>query len=447
MAYILEKGKEGRNMKAVRFQSRRITEVGAREILDSRGNPTLEVRVSLEDGSQGVAAVPSGASTGAFEAVELRDEEKERYGGKGVRKAVGYVNTELNQLLFGTEACCQQELDLRMTEADGTDNKGRLGANAVLGVSLAAAKAAAASYNMPLYRYIGGISGVTLPIPMMNIINGGSHILTNNLDVQEFMILPMGAPTLREGVRWCAEVYHSLHGLLQEKGQPVAVGDEGGFAPNLANEEEAVELILEAIKRCGYSAGAGRDFMISLDVAASEWKDPEKRSGIYYLPKAGRSCTAEELRTHWKRMTEQYPIFSIEDPLDEEDWENWKKLTEELPGTRLVGDDLFVTNVGRLKKGIEKGCGNAILIKPNQIGTLSETMQAVSMAHQHGMTAILSHRSGETEDTTIADLAVALNTGYIKTGAPARGERTAKYNRLMQIEEELGSSAVYARAR
>ncbi|MCI8625039.1 MAG: phosphopyruvate hydratase [Lachnospiraceae bacterium] len=432
-------------MRAVNVLSRKIDKIDAREILDSRGNPTLEVRVALEDGSQGTAAVPSGASTGAFEAVELRDGEKERYAGKGVSKAIGYVNTELNQLLHGRKACCQQEVDLRMREADGTGNKGHFGANAILGVSLAAAKAAAASYHMPLYRYLGGIGGVTLPVPMMNIINGGSHILTNSLDVQEFMILPVGAPTLREGVRWCAEVYHSLHGLLRENGQPVAVGDEGGFAPNLSNEEEAVEMILEAIKRCGYSAGAGKDFMISLDVAASEWKDPQGRKGFYYLPKAEKTYTAEELRTHWKRMTEQYPIFSIEDPLDEEDWENWKLLTEQIQGTRLVGDDLFVTNVNRLQKGIEKKCGTAILIKPNQIGTLSETLQAVSMAHRYGMTAILSHRSGETEDTTIADLAVAWNTGYIKTGAPARGERTAKYNRLMQIEEELGSSAVYSK--
>lgn len=421
-----------------------IRKVTAREILDSRGNPTLEASVWLADGSRGVAAVPSGASTGAFEAVELRDGDPDRYGGKGVGKAVTHVNTELSGLLKGKNAADQREIDRLMIEADGTGNKGRLGANAVLGVSMAVAKAAAASLDMSFYRYLGGVYGYTLPVPMMNILNGGSHIRTNSLDVQEFMILPMGAMTFREGVRWCSEVYHGLQKLLAERGQSVAVGDEGGFAPDLRDEEEAISVILAAVERCGYSAGVGKDFMISLDVAASEWKDEERGSGYYRLPKAGSRIAAGELCSHWEKLVQEYPIYSIEDPLDEEDWEHWRELTGRIgQKVRLVGDDLFVTNVERLNRGILEGCGNAILIKPNQIGTLTETITAVEMAHRHGMITILSHRSGETEDTTIADLAVALNSGFIKTGAPCRGERTAKYNRLLAIEEELGSQAVY----
>ena len=378
------------------------------------------------------AAAPSGASTGEFEAIELRDGGG-RYGGNGVQQAVENVNTRIAKALIGRNVLRQENLDALMLELDGTENKGSLGANAILSVSLACAKAAAKALQMPLYRYVGGVSAVTIPVPMMNILNGGAHS-DNNLDVQEFMILPIGADSITEGIRWCAEVYHHLKKLLKNRGLSVAVGDEGGFAPNIANEEEAIQLIMEAITKAGYSCGRGKQFMISLDAAASEWKG--NAPGEYYLPKSGKLYTTDELIVHWEKMIRRFPIYSIEDPLDEEDWDGWKRLTEKV-GDKviLVGDDLFVTNPVRLNKGISMGCGNAILIKPNQIGTLSETMEAIRMAKEHGYEIIMSHRSGETEDTTIADLSVGLGSDLIKTGAPCRGERTAKYNRLIRIEE------------
>lgn len=414
-----------------------ITRIHAREILDSRGNPTIETEVTVETETTGKkstarAAAPSGASTGEFEAIELRD-GGERYGGNGVQQAVENVNTRIARVLVGRNVLRQENLDARMLEMDGTENKGSLGANAILSVSLACAKAAAKALQMPLYRYVGGVNAVTIPVPMMNILNGGAHS-DNNLDVQEFMILPIGADSITEGIRWCAEVYHHLKKLLKNRGLSVAVGDEGGFAPNIANEEEAIQLIMEAITKAGYSCGRGKQFMISLDAAASEWKG--NAPGEYYLPKSGKRYTTDELIVHWEKMIRRFPIYSIEDPLDEEDWDGWKCLTEKV-GDKviLVGDDLFVTNPVRLNKGISMGCGNAVLIKPNQIGTLSETMEAIRMAKEHGYETIMSHRSGETEDTTIADLSVGLGSDLIKTGAPCRGERTAKYNRLIRIEE------------
>ncbi len=417
----------------------RIERITGREILDSRAYPTVEATVILENGGCGTAAVPSGASTGAYEAVELRDGEQGRYGGKGVKTAVSHVNEDIAGLLKGKNACDQESMDEAMRILDGTENKSRLGANAILAVSLALAKAEADGHNMPLYRYIGGLNGKKMPLPMMNILNGGRHA-GNNLDVQEFMILPVGAERFCVGLRQCCEVYHALEALLKEKGLSTGIGDEGGFAPDLNSEEEAIELILQAVERAGYTAGAGKDFMISLDVAASEWKEERKSEGqfSYRLPKKNEVFTSEGLMEHWDTLTKKYPIYSLEDPLDEEDWDGWKMLTQRI-GNRvlLVGDDLFVTNPKRLQYGIKTGAANAILIKPNQIGSLSETMEAVRIAKENGYQAIMSHRSGETEDTTIADLAVGLNTGYIKTGAPCRGERTAKYNRLLQIEAEL----------
>ncbi|MBR6537239.1 MAG: phosphopyruvate hydratase [Lachnospiraceae bacterium] len=417
----------------------KIKQIRGREILDSRANPTVEATVILENGGCGTAAVPSGASTGAFEAVELRDGDKERYNGKGVKTAVAHVNEDIATLLTGKDGYCQERADEAMQVLDGTENKSRLGANAILAVSLALAKAEADGLKMPLYRYVGGLNGRKMPLPMMNILNGGRHA-GNNLDVQEFMILPVGAERFCVGLRRCCEVYHALASILEEKGLSTGIGDEGGFAPDLNSEEEAIELILAAIERAGYTAGEGKDFMISLDVAASEWKEEKKSSGqfSYRLPKKGEVFTSEGLMEHWDTLTKKYPIYSLEDPLDEEDWDGWRMLTQRI-GNRvmLVGDDLFVTNPKRLRYGIKNEAANAILIKPNQIGSLSETMEAIRIATENGYRAIMSHRSGETEDTTIADLAVGLNTGFIKTGAPCRGERTAKYNRLLQIEAEL----------
>ncbi|MBQ1395778.1 MAG: phosphopyruvate hydratase [Eubacterium sp.] len=417
-----------------------IVQVIGREIMDSRGNPTVEAEVYLEDGTVGRGTAPSGASTGEFEALELRDGDPERYDGKGVEKAVDFVNNDIDDLLLGMDASDIYALDSAMIAADGTEDKSKFGANAILAVSIAAAKAAAASEEISLYRFLGGLSGNTLPVPMMNILNGGAHA-TNTVDTQEFMIMPAGAPSFREGLRWCAEVYHKLGKILKADGFATGVGDEGGYAPNLSSDEETIEYILRAIKECGYEPG--KDFVLAMDAAASEWKGEKK--GEYIQPKSGKHFTSDELIQHWKDLCDKYPIASIEDGLDEEDWEGWKKMTEEL-GDRLqiVGDDLFVTNTKRLAKGIELGCGNSILIKLNQIGSVSETIEAIKMAHKAGYTAVVSHRSGETEDTTIADLAVAMNTGQIKTGAPGRSERVAKYNQLLRIEEELGESACYA---
>lgn len=416
-----------------------IVKVIGREILDSRGNPTVEAEVYLADGTVGRGTAPSGASTGEFEALELRDGDKGRYGGKGVTKAVENINTAINDAVCGLDASDIYAVDKAMIKADGTKDKSKLGANAILAVSIAAARAASISLDIPLYRFLGGISGNRLPVPMMNILNGGAHA-ANTVDVQEFMIMPVGAPSFKEALRWCAEVFHALAALLKSKGLATSVGDEGGFAPDLASDEEAIQYILEAVKNAGYEPG--KDFMIAMDAASSEWKGPKK--GEYVLPKAGTKFTSAELIEHWKKLVEKYPIISIEDALDEEDWEGWQLLTKELGGkVQLVGDDLFVTNTERLAKGISLGCGNSILIKLNQIGSVSETLEAIKMAHKAGYTAISSHRSGETADTTIADLAVALNTCQIKTGAPSRSERVAKYNQLLRIEEELGESAVY----
>lgn len=416
-----------------------IEKVIGREIIDSRGNPTVEAEVYLLDGTVGRGVAPSGASTGEFEALELRDGDKSRFGGKGVTKAVENINTVINDALKGVDASDIYAVDTAMIAADGTKDKSNLGANAILAVSIASARAAANALEIPLYRFLGGVNGNRLPVPMMNILNGGAHA-ANTVDVQEFMIMPVGAPSFKEALRWCAEVFHALAALLKSKGLATSVGDEGGFAPDLASDEEAIQYILDAVKDAGYEPG--KDFMIAMDAASSEWKGEKK--GEYVLPKAGTKFTSEELIEHWKKLVDKYPIISIEDALDEEDWEGWQKLTAELGDkVQLVGDDLFVTNTERLSKGIELGCGNSILIKLNQIGSVSETLEAIKMAHKAGYTAISSHRSGATEDTTIADLAVALNTCQIKTGAPSRSERVAKYNQLLRIEEELGTSAVY----
>ena len=417
-----------------------IEKVVGREILDSRGNPTVEAEVTLVDGTVARGTAPSGASTGEFEALELRDGDKARYLGKGVTKAVENINTVINETITGMDASDLYAVDKAMIAADGTKDKSNLGANAILAVSIATARAAATALDIPLYRFLGGVSGTRLPVPMMNILNGGAHA-TNTVDTQEFMIMPVGAPSFKEALRWCAEVFHNLAKILKSKGLATSVGDEGGFAPNLSSDDETIETILEAVKAAGYEPG--RDFMIAMDAASSEWKS-EKGKGFYHQPKSGRDFTSDELIQHWADLVEKYPIISIEDALDEEDWEGWQKLTAKLGGkVQLVGDDLFVTNTERLKKGIELGCGNSILIKLNQIGSVSETLEAIQMAHNAGYTAISSHRSGETADTTIADLAVALNTCQIKTGAPSRSERVAKYNQLLRIEEELGDAAVY----
>lgn len=409
-----------------------IEKVCGREIIDSRGNPTVEAEVTLVSGAVGTGRAPSGASTGEFEALELRDGDSARYMGKGTLTACGNINRDINSLLCGCCVCDMREIDRRMRAADGTADKSHFGANAILAVSLACADAAAKALNIPLFRYIGGINGSEMPVPMMNILNGGAHA-GNNLDIQEFMIMPKNMPSFAEGLRRCSEVFHNLAKLLKEKGYSTSVGDEGGFAPDLQIEEEALDLIIAAIERAGYKPDV--DFVICIDAAASEWKG---KNGNYLLPKKQREATSDELIEYWSQMIERYPIFSIEDPLDEEDWEGWKKLTEKIgKKVQLVGDDLFVTNPERLRKGIDMGCGNAILIKLNQIGTLSETMEAVKTAQQAGYKTIISHRSGETEDTFIADLSVGLNAGQIKTGAPSRGERTAKYNRLLRIEELL----------
>ena len=408
-----------------------IQSVHGREILDSRGNPTVEAEVKLVNGVIGRGTSPSGASTGKFEAIELRDGDKTRYNGKGVKNAVNNINTKIAELIVGKDVSNIYEIDKIMIEADGTKDKSFLGANAILAVSIACAKAAAKTYEMPLYRFLGGLNGNQLPVPMMNILNGGAHA-ANTIDVQELMIMPVGIKRFSEGLQKCAEVFHALAKLLKEKGYATSVGDEGGFAPNLENEEEAIEYILRAIELAGFKPG--KDFVIAVDAAASEWKGTVK--GEYILPKSKKKYSTEELIDHWKQLVEKYPIVSIEDPLDEEDWEGWKQITEVL-GNRiqLVGDDLFVTNPERLKKGIEMKCGNCILIKPNQIGSISETLETIKMAQKAGFRTIASHRSGETEDTTIADLAVASNMGQIKTGAPSRSERVAKYNQLLRIED------------
>ena len=416
-----------------------ITKVVGREILDSRGNPTVEAEVTLADGTVARGTAPSGASTGEFEALELRDGDKSRYLGKGVLKAVENINNIIQDTVKGLDASDIYAVDKAMITADGTKDKSKLGANAILAVSIATSRAAATSLGVPLYKFLGGISGNRLPVPMMNILNGGAHA-ANTVDVQEFMIMPVGATSFREALRWCSEVFHALAALLKSKGLATSVGDEGGFAPNLASDEEAIQYILQAVENAGYEPK--KDFMIAMDAASSEWKGEKK--GEYVLPKSGQKFTSRELIDHWKNLIEKYPIVSIEDALDEEDWEGWQVLTKELGDkVQLVGDDLFVTNTERLSKGIEMGCGNSILIKLNQIGSVSETLEAIKMAHKAGYTAISSHRSGETADTTIADLAVALNTCQIKTGAPSRSERVAKYNQLLRIEEELGDSAVY----
>ena len=417
-----------------------IEKVYGREIIDSRGNPTVEAVVELVDGTVGRGASPSGASTGVFEALELRDEDMKRFGGKGVLKAVDNINARIAPALSGVDASDIYMVDKIMIELDGTKDKSELGANAILAVSIAAADASAKSLNIPLYRFLGGVNANVLPVPMMNILNGGAHA-TNSVDTQEFMIMPVGAPTFREGLRQSTEVFHSLQKLLKQEGNTTAVGDEGGFAPDLKDDEDTIEHILTAIKNAGYEPGT--DFVLALDAASSEWKS-EKGKGFYHQPKSGRDYTSDELIEHWKNLIEKYPIYSIEDGLDEEDWDGWKKMTEKIGDkVQLVGDDLFVTNTERLEKGINSGAGNAILIKLNQIGSVSETLDAINMARDNGYRAIVSHRSGETEDTTIADLAVALNAGEIKTGAPSRSERVAKYNQLLRIEEELGISAVY----
>ena len=418
----------------------RITKVIGREIIDSRGNPTVEAEVWLEDGTVGHGAAPSGASTGEFEALELRDGDKARFGGKGVTKAVDNVNSVIADAIMGLDATNTYAVDRAMIDTDGTKDKSKLGANAILAVSIAAARAAAASLGMPLYRFLGGVNGNRLPVPMMNILNGGAHA-SNSVDTQEFMIMPVGAPSFREALRWCTEVFHALQKLLKTEGQTTAVGDEGGFAPNLDSDEDTIEHILRAIKDAGYEPG--KDFMLAMDAASSEWKS-ERGKGFYHQPKSGKNFTSDELIAHWESLVDKYPIISIEDGLDEEDWMGWQRMTAKLGGkVQLVGDDLFVTNTERLAKGIKLGCGNSILIKLNQIGSVSETLEAIKMAHKAGYTAVTSHRSGETEDTTIADLAVALNTCQIKTGAPSRSERVAKYNQLLRIEEELGEAAVY----
>ena len=418
-----------------------IVEVYGREILDSRGNPTVEAEITLADGTVATGCAPSGASTGEFEALELRDGDKSRYLGKGVTKAVDNINTKIKDAILGLDASDTYAVDAAMIKADGTKDKSNLGANAILAVSIATARAAAKALDIPLYRFLGGVNGNRLPVPMMNILNGGAHA-DSAVDTQEFMIMPVGAPSFKEALRWCAEVFHALKALIKDMGDVTAVGDEGGFAPNqLKSDEEAIEKILEAIKKAGFEPG--KDFMIAMDAASSEWKS-EKGKGFYKQPKSGREFTSDELIAHWESLVDKYPIISIEDGLDEEDWEGWQRMTAKIGHkVQLVGDDLFVTNAERLAKGIKLGAGNSILIKLNQIGSVSETLEAIKMAHNAGYTAISSHRSGETADTTIADLAVALNTCQIKTGAPSRSERVAKYNQLLRIEEQLGASAVY----
>ncbi len=415
-----------------------IEKIHGREIIDSRGNPTVEAVVTLQNGVEATAAVPSGASTGQFEALELRDQDPSRFGGKGVLKAVSHVNGEIDRALHGMDAAQTAEIDQTMITLDGTKDKSRLGANAILAVSLAAARAAAQAEDIPLYRFLGGAAAHTLPVPMMNVLNGGAHA-ANNVDIQEFMIMPVGAPSFAEGLRWSAEVFHALAGLLKRDGLSTAVGDEGGYAPNLQSDEEAIQYLLKAIEKAGYKPY--EHFMLAIDAASSEWQSDNG----YRLPKHGTRYTTDELIAYWKGLVEKYPIASLEDGLAEEDWDGWKKLTATLGNrVQLVGDDLFVTNTERLHRGISEGSANSILIKLNQIGSLWETIQAVQMAQKANYTAVISHRSGETEDTTIADLAVALNAGQIKTGAPNRTERVAKYNRLLRIEEELGKAAVYA---
>lgn len=416
-----------------------IKQVIGREILDSRGNPTVEAEVVLQNGVRGVAAAPSGASTGEFEAVELRDGDKMRYAGKGVTKAVAHINTVINETLKNADASNIYAVDKALITADGTENKSKLGANAILATSLAVAKAAAKSDGIPLYRFIGGCAATRMPVPMMNILNGGAHA-ANTVDVQEFMIMPIGATSFSDGLRRCAEVFHTLKSILKSRNLATAVGDEGGFAPNLAGDEEALQLLSEAVKQAGFCLG--KDFVFAIDAAASEWKSGKK--GEYKMPKSGQTFTTEGLIEHWKQLTEKYPVVSIEDGLDEEDWSGWQRLTEELgKRVQLVGDDLFVTNVSRLRRGIKEKCANSVLIKLNQIGTLTETIEAILLAQRNGYSCIVSHRSGETEDTTIADLAVALNAGQIKTGAPCRSERVAKYNRLLRIERQLGVAAAF----
>lgn len=416
-----------------------IIKVIGREILDSRGNPTVEAEVYLADGTMARGAAPSGASTGEFEALELRDGDKNRYLGKGAQKVVENINSKIAQAVKGLDASDIYAVDAAMIAADGTKDKSNFGANAILAVSIAACRTAANSLGVPLYRLLGGVQGTHLPVPMMNILNGGAHA-TNSVDVQEFMIMPVGAPSFKEALRWCAEVFHSLQKLLKSENLATSVGDEGGFAPNLSSDEETIETILKAVENAGYKPG--KDFKIAMDAASSEWKGSKK--GEYKQPKSGKIFTTDELIDHWEKLVDKYPIISIEDGLDEEDWEGWQKMTARLgKKVHLVGDDLFVTNTERLSKGIKLGAGNSILIKLNQIGSVSETLEAIKMAHAAGYTAIASHRSGETADTTIADLAVALNTNQIKTGAPSRSERVEKYNQLLRIEEELGNSAVY----
>ncbi|MBR1739916.1 MAG: phosphopyruvate hydratase [Ruminococcus sp.] len=419
-----------------------IEKVVGREILDSRGNPTVEAEITLADGTVARGTAPSGASTGEFEALELRDGDKGRYLGKGVQKAVENINTVIAEAITGMDASDIYAVDKAMIAADGTKDKSKLGANAILAVSIATARAAATSLDIPLYRFLGGIQGTKLPVPMMNILNGGAHA-DSAVDTQEFMIMPVGAPSFKEALRWCAEVFHTLKKLIKDMDDVTAVGDEGGFAPNkLKSDEEAIVKILEAIKAAGFEPG--KDFMIAMDAASSEWKDKEKGIGFYKQPKSGKTFTSDELIAHWESLVDKYPIISIEDGLDEEDWEGWQRMTAKIGHkVQLVGDDLFVTNTERLAKGIKLGAANSILIKLNQIGSVSETLEAIKMAHKAGYTAISSHRSGETADTTIADLAVALNTCQIKTGAPSRSERVAKYNQLLRIEEQLGASADY----
>lgn len=417
-----------------------IESVRGRTIIDSRGNPTVEAEVRLADGTVGRGASPSGASTGEFEALELRDQDPARFGGKGVLKAVANIEEKIAPALVGMDVLDQGAVDDKMLALDGTKDKSKLGANAILAVSLAAVHAAAQSQGLPLYRYLGGVNGTTMPVPMMNILNGGAHA-SNSVDTQEFMIMPVGAATFGEGLRQSTEVFHALQQLLKSEGQTTAVGDEGGFAPNLDSDEDAIQHILQAVENAGYVPG--EDFVLAMDAAASEWKS-DKGQGFYHQPKSGRDFTTDELIAHWEDLLAKYPIVSIEDGLDEEDWAGWQRMTEALGHkVQLVGDDLFVTNTERLAKGIDLGAGNAILIKLNQIGTVSETLAAIKMANRAGYRAVISHRSGETEDTTIADLAVAVNAGQIKTGAPSRTERVAKYNQLLRIEEDLGAGAVY----
>lgn len=417
-----------------------IDHVKGREIIDSRGNPTVEAEVVLTDGTSCTGAVPSGASTGEFEAVELRDGDKARFGGKGVQTAVNNINTLICDAVKGLDPQDIYGVDRVMLDLDGTPNKSKLGANAILAVSMASARAAAESLGIPLYRFLGGLTGNNLPVPMMNILNGGAHA-GNSVDTQEFMIMPVGAPSFKEALRLCTEVFHALQKILKSEGNTTAVGDEGGFAPDLKDDSDAIEYILKAVEKAGYEAGT--DFVLAIDAAASEWKS-EKGKGYYHQPKSGRKFTSDELISHWEELVAKYPILSIEDGLDEDDWDGWRNMTTRLGDKiQLVGDDLFVTNTQRLSKGIDSACANSILIKLNQIGSVSETLEAIKMAHKAGYTSVTSHRSGETEDTTIADLAVALNTRQIKTGAPSRSERVAKYNRLLRIEEELGVAAVY----